>query len=124
MNPAQAFANMTVGRLRRGRHYFVDEESDDPDDGPPHFGECTPEQRITTCPVCAAVTPAGVPEHVIETYHVACPDWQGGCIMPDLRSALDIMGEELDGQEEPVSFTVDRLWMVRADMDRLPEFEG
>jgi hypothetical protein len=121
------FGELALSRLRRGVHYVVDEEPEDAGDGPPHFGECRPERRGAACPVCAAVASGVVPEHVIEAYHVTCSAWSGGCILPDLRSVLDVIGEEIEGGAEgadSVEFSVSRWWMLRADLDRLPDFEG
>jgi hypothetical protein len=125
--PADVYHAMALGRLRRGIHYIVDEELEDAEDGPPHFGQCTPERRAAACPVCAAAAGGLVPEHVIEAYHVTSFAWVGGCLLPDLRSALDVIGEEIEGGAEgadSVEFSISRWWMLRAEMDRLPEFEG
>jgi hypothetical protein len=129
--PADVYHALECGRLRRGVHYIVDEEPDVGDDGfedgPPHFGQCTPERRAAACPVCAAAAGGVVPEHVIEAYHVTSSAWLGGCILPDLRSTLDVIGEEIEGGAEgadSVEFSVSRWWMLRAEIDRLPEFEG
>jgi hypothetical protein len=125
-NPADVFNSLAIGRLQRGIHYIVEEEPEVGDDGladgPPHFGQCTPERRGVACPVCAAAASGLVPEHVIEAYHVTSSAWVGGCILPDLRSALDVIGEEIEGGA--VEFSVSRWWMLRAELDRLPEFEG
>jgi hypothetical protein len=127
-DPCDVYHALALGRLRRGVHYAVDEEpevgADGFEDGPPDFGECTPDHRATDCPLCAAAAQGVVPEDAVEAYHITSEDWSGGCILPDLRSALNVMGQEMDGREESVSFTISRWWMRRADMDRLPEFEG
>jgi hypothetical protein len=126
--PAALFHDLALGRLRRGIHYIVDEEpevgDDGFEDGPPHFGQCTPDHRGAACPLCAAAAQGVVPEDAVEAYNVTSEDWSGGCILPDLPSALDVLGEEMAGREDAISFTASRYWMRLADLDRLPEFEG
>ena len=123
---ADLFALVALGRLRRGTHYVMDDEPDDPEDGPPHFRECTPTQRGKACPLCQAAAAGSVPADAVEAYRITSPDWSSGCILPDLRAALDVIGEELQNghEQEATDFSVRRLWMLRAEMDRLPEFEG
>jgi hypothetical protein len=124
--PYDMFGELALSRLRRGVHYVVDEEPD-AEDGPPRFAQCTPERRGVACPVCAAAAGGLVPERVIEAYHVTSSAWSGWCILPDLRSALEVIGEEIEGDADGVNsteFSVSRWWMLRAEMDRLPEFEG
>jgi hypothetical protein len=129
--PADVYYAMNLGRLRRAVHYIVDEApevgDDGFEDGPPHFGECTPDHRGTACPLCAAAAQGVVPEDAVEAYHITSEDWSGWCILPDLRSALEVIGEEIEGDADGVNsteFSVSCWWMLRAEMDRLPEFEG
>jgi hypothetical protein len=125
--PYDMFGELALSRLRQGVHYVVDEEPEDAEDGPPHFGECTPDHRGTACPLCAAAAQGVVPEDAVEAYHITSEDWSGWCILPDLRSALEVIGEEIEGDADGVNsteFSVSCWWMLRAEMDRLPEFEG
>ena len=111
---------------KRGRrhedHYVLDHEPD-LEDWEQDFVMCTPTKRLQSCPVCEAKTLAGIDRR----WRVEADHWDQWCAIDSRREALGIAEDDSYGfteQDRPrKAYRITPLWMVHAEIERMPEWE-
>ena len=119
-------AEYVVGDRLAERHYVIDPPIDDPDSDPDdylEFAECTPDERLTVCAVCAATTTDEL-RKIRRRWQVAHECWNMFSIVDSEGAARAVIAEQREYCDDgcPHPFTVTPLWMVWSEIDSLPEW--